>query len=249
MKKSALITGSSRGIGRAIAIRLAESMPVILNCRSDTEAVNEVLSTIKKNGGDGIIVRADVAEYEDVCRLFSTIKESGYWVHTLINNAGFARDKIVPFMKVDDWQSVVNCNLSGAFYCAKESISTMIAHRAGVIVNLSSVAGLHGQAGQVNYASAKAGLIGLTKSLAKELGRNDIRVNCVAPGFIETDMVNELRSHEKTKAWLEFAVNELIPLKRIGRPEEIAEIVSFLASSKASYMTGQIIEVDGGLCM
>ncbi len=249
IKKAALITGSSRGIGKAIALRLAKDMPVILNCRNDIAAAENVLNTIKENGGEGALICADGSKYDEVCQLFSRIKDSGYWVHTLINNAGITRDQVVTFMKIDDWQSVINCNLNSPFYCVKESVNAMIARRGGVIVNLSSISGLHGQLGQTNYSSAKAGMIGLTKSLAKELGRYNIRVNCVAPGLVETDMVNDLRKNEKTNAWLEFAVKELIPLKRIGEPEEIAELVHFLASNRASYMTGQIIEIDGGLCM
>jgi 3-oxoacyl-[acyl-carrier protein] reductase len=249
MKKAALITGSSRGIGRAIALRMADDMPVVLNCRSDIGAAEEVLQMIKNNGGDAIVVSADVSKHGDVCQMFRTIKESGYWVHTLINNAGIARDQLLPMMKIEDWQAVLDCNLSSAFYCAKESASTMITRRGGIIINVSSVAGLHGQVGQTNYASAKAGMIGLTKSLAKELGRHNIRVNCVAPGFVQTDMIDALQKNEKAKSWLEFAVKEMIPLKRIGEPKDIAELVHFLASAKASYMTGQILEVDGGLCM
>jgi 3-oxoacyl-[acyl-carrier protein] reductase len=249
MEKAALITGSSRGIGKAVLLRLSADMPVVIHCKEGMAAANALLDEILTAGGRAIVVRADVSNPNDVDDMFNTIRAAGYWVHTLVNNAGITRDQIVATMKLDDWHAVINTNLSGAFYCVKAAVSTMIARRSGNIVNISSVAGLHGQFGQTNYAAAKAGLVGMTKSLAKELGRSKIRVNCVAPGFVETDMLNTLRENPKTQEGLELATSKLIPLGRIGNPSEIAEVVHFLSSTKASYLTGQVIEVDGGMCL
>ncbi len=249
MQKIALVTGASRGIGKAIALRLAATMPVVVHCRGDMDAAQSVLEEVLAGGGQGIALAADIADAASVDQMFATIKESGYWVHTLVNNAGITRDQIVAAMKLDDWKDVLDTNLSGAFHCVKAAVGSMIARRSGNIINMSSVTGLHGQPGQTNYAAAKAGLIGMTKSLAKELGRNRIRVNCVAPGFIETDMLNAMRANPTASQWLDFAVSDMIPLHRIGAPKEVAELVHFLVSPLSSYITGQVIEIDGGLCI
>ncbi|MBS1159809.1 MAG: beta-ketoacyl-ACP reductase [Proteobacteria bacterium] len=249
MKKAALITGASRGIGRAIAGVLAESLPVVINYRNDESAALAVQAEIREKGGEALVIRADVADYEQVRRMFDEIRAADYWVHTLVNNAGIIRDQFAIMMGLDAWHAVINCNLNGAFYCVRESVQTMMARRAGNIINISSISGLHGQVGQSNYAASKAALTGLTKSLAKELGRFNVRVNCVAPGFIETDMGAELLSNEKMAKLLELARQELLPLRRWGKPADIAGVVQFLVSSQAAYMTGQVLEVDGGLSL
>jgi len=247
LKKAALITGSSRGIGKAIALALAESMPVVINYKGNADAAREVGAAVVEKGGEMILVQADVSNYEQVQQLFSITADAGYWIHTLVNNAGIARDQVVALMTIEAWHQVIDCNLNGAFYCIREAMPSMVARRSGSIINISSTSGLHGREGQANYSSAKAGLVGLTKSLARELGRYNIRVNCVAPGFIETDMVTASMAEEVTGKSVEQAKRGYLPLRRLGRPEEVAAVVQFLASGKASYMTGQTLEVDGGL--
>lgn len=249
MKKAALITGASRGIGRAIAVALAERLPVVINYHRNETAAAEVLSEIRAKGGEAIVVQADVADYAQVQRMFGEIRAADYWVHTLVNNAGIVKDQFAVMMAIEAWHEVINCNLNGAFYCVRESVQTMMTRRAGNIINISSISGLHGQPGQTNYAASKAALTGLTKSLAKELGRFNVRVNCIAPGFIETDMGTQLLANEKMAALLEVARKELLPLRRWGKPQDIAGVAQFLVSEQAAYMTGQVLEVDGGLSL
>lgn len=249
IRRAALVTGASRGIGRAIALTLARKMPVVVNYRSDEASAQAVAGAIREAGGEALLVQADVAVYADVQRMSDEIRAGGLWVHTLVNNAGITQDQIVALMPVARWQQVIDCNLNGPFYCAKEFSQTMISRRTGVIVNMSSISGLHGQPGQANYSASKAGLVGLTKTLAKELGCYGVRVNCVAPGFVDTDMVAALRVDAKVQARVDMAIQELTPLRRMGTPQEIADVVAFLVSDAAAYMTGQTLEVDGGLAM
>ena len=179
--------------------------------------------------------------------MFSQIRDSGCWVHTLVNNAGIAKDTLVAMMSQQSWRDVLSTNLDGSFYCARAAIPTMIARKAGQIVNVASVSALRAQVGQVNYSAAKAGMVAMTRGLSRELGRYGIRVNAVAPGFIETEMLVEMRANPRGQALLEQARDERIPLARFGTAQEVGQTVAFLCSSAASYVTGHVLVVDGGL--
>jgi 3-oxoacyl-[acyl-carrier protein] reductase len=241
-ERVALVTGASRGIGRAIALALArEGATVIVNYATRRETAEAVVNAITAQGGRAVAIAADVADAGQVEAMFKEVLGKFGRIDILVNNAGITRDNLLLRMKDADWEQVINTNLKGAFLCARAAAKAMLKQRWGRIINISSVVGLTGNAGQVNYASAKAGLIGLTKSLARELASRQITVNAVAPGFIETDMTKELAAEVRQ------AMLGSIPLGRFGQPEDVAEAVVFLASEKASYITGQVLVVDGGM--
>lgn len=242
--KCALVTGASRGIGRAIALRLAsEGAKVAINYASRAEAAEEVKSEIEKLGGTAIIYKADVANPDQVAAMIKDVSKEFGTIDILVNNAGITRDGLLLRMKDEDFDAVLNANLKSMFYTIKNVSRLMMKKRSGRIVNMSSVVGLTGNAGQVNYAAAKAGVVGLTKSVAKELAARNITVNAVAPGFIRTDMTKILSDDVKEK------LSESIPLGRMGEAEDIANVVLFLVSDAASYITGQVVTVDGGMTM
>ncbi|MEC9452409.1 MAG: 3-oxoacyl-[acyl-carrier-protein] reductase [Cyanobacteriota bacterium] len=240
--QTALITGASRGIGRAVALALAEAgAEVVVNYSSSADAAEEVVQAITSNGGSAYAIKANVAEEDAVDQLIKTVLERSSSLDILINNAGITRDGLLMRMKTEDWQTVVNLNLTGVFLCTRAVARTMLKQKSGRIINITSVVGLMGNAGQANYAAAKAGVVGLTKSTAKEVASRGITVNAVAPGFITTDMTKELDSEPILAA---------IPLGSFGTPEQVAGAVRFLAADPAAaYITGQVLQVDGGMLM
>ncbi|SCM80511.1 3-oxoacyl-(acyl-carrier-protein) reductase [uncultured Sporomusa sp.] len=240
----AIVTGASRGIGRAVAIALAKvGAKVVINYAGNAEAAEEVRTFITDNGGQVITVKADVADADAVDSLVKQAIDTYGKIDILVNNAGITRDSLLMRMKDEDWDAVMNTNLKGIFYCTKAVTKSMMKQRSGKIINMTSVVGLMGNAGQANYAAAKAGVIGFTKSMAKELASRGITVNAIAPGFIATDMTHGLS--EQVKADLEAK----IPLSRLGEAEDVAAAVVFLASQSANYITGQTLNVDGGMVM
>ncbi|MCD8013995.1 MAG: 3-oxoacyl-[acyl-carrier-protein] reductase [Lachnospiraceae bacterium] len=240
--KIALVTGAGRGIGRAIALTLAGyGADVAVNyCGSEAKAL-ETAEEIRAMGRRAITVQADVSLQADCERMFKEVSEQLGVPDILVNNAGITRDNLTLRMSEDDFDRVVNTNLKGTFFCMKLAGKQMLRKRYGRIISLSSIVGLHGNAGQINYSAAKAGVVGMTKSLAKELAGRGITVNAVAPGYIDTDMTAALSDAQKE------AIQKQIPLGKIGQPQDIAETVAFLASDKAAYITGQVISVDGGM--
>ena len=242
--KVALVTGASRGIGRAIALKLAaEGAKVAINYAGNTAKAEKVKAEIEKNGGEAILVQADVADSAAVETMVNTVVEKFGQIDILVNNAGITRDGLLMRMKDEDFDAVINTNLKGVFYCTKLVSKLMMKKRSGRIINMASVVGLMGNAGQTNYAAAKAGVIGFSKSAAKELAARGITVNMVAPGFIDTDMTAAMTDKAK-----EMTLTG-IPLNRMGTPEDVANAVAFLVSDNASYITGQVINVDGGMVM
>jgi 3-oxoacyl-[acyl-carrier protein] reductase len=242
--KTAIVTGGSRGIGKAVALRLAEEGADVAVCASRTLDAAAVLATqIEELGSRAMAVKADVSHSEEVDQLLESVMEAWGKVDILVNNAGITRDGLLLRMKEEDWDAVLDVNLKGAFLCTKAVARHMMKARSGRIVNISSVTGIMGNAGQANYASSKAGLIGFTKSVAKELGARGITSNVVAPGFIPTDMTNEL------SADVQEALKKQIPLGKMGTTEDIAAAVAFLVSNDAAYITGQVLVVDGGMVM
>jgi len=242
--KIAIVTGASRGIGRAIALELAQrGARVVVNYHRSAEAAAEVVATIEAAGGQATAVQADVGDFEQAAGLIQAALDAFGRVDILVNNAGTTHDQLLMLMKEEDWDDVLRTNLKSMFNCCKAVARLMVRQRWGRIINISSISGIAGQGGQTNYAASKAGVIGFTKSLAKELGPRNITVNVVAPGFVPTDLTAGLPEELKQK------MIEMTPLRRMGRPEEIAYAVVFLASDEASFTTGEILTVDGGLVM
>lgn len=240
--KVAIVTGASRGIGKAIALALAHSgANVVVNYASSGEAAEQVVTEITGAGGKAIALQADVSKGDQVDSLLNATIEKWNSVDVLVNNAGITRDTLLLRMKPEDWQAVIDLNLTGVFLCTRAVSKVMLKQRAGRIINISSVAGQMGNPGQANYSAAKAGVIGFTKTVAKELAPRGITVNAVAPGFITTDMTSNVNSDEILK---------YIPLGRYGQPEEVAGLVRFLAAdAAAAYITGQVFNIDGGMVM
>ena len=242
--KVALVTGASRGIGRAVAISLARiGATVVINYAGNQKAAEEVEKEIHSLGGKAILIQADVSKAEAVDGMIKSIVEQCGRIDILVNNAGITRDTLLMRMNESDWDDVINTNLKGIFLCTKAVSKIMMKQRAGKIVNMTSVVGLMGNAGQANYAAAKAGVIGFTKSMAKELAGRGINVNAVAPGFIATDMTATLSDQVKED------LSKAIPLSRLGEADDVAKAVMFLVSDYASYITGQTLNVDGGMVM
>lgn len=238
----AIVTGASRGIGRAIALQLAfESAKVVVNYASSSTAADQVVAEITAAGGEAVAIQADVSQENQVDTLIKTTLEKFQRVDILVNNAGITRDTLLLRMKLEEWQAVIDINLTGVFLCTKAVSKIMLKQRSGRIINIASVAGQMGNPGQANYSAAKAGVIGFTKTVAKELSSRGITVNAVAPGFIATDMTSDIKAE---------GILQYIPLGRFGQPEEIAGMVRFLASDPAAaYITGQVFNVDGGMVM
>lgn len=241
-RRTVVVTGGARGIGRAICLAFAgPDTRIYLNYSSSDAAARETQQLIVDAGGNAVALRADVAAEDEVAAFFETILSETGRLDVLVNNAGITRDGILVRMKASDWDDVLNINLKGTFNCTRIAAKAMMKQRYGRIVNITSIVGVSGNAGQANYAASKAGIVGFTKSVAKEFASRNITANAVAPGYIETDM---------TASMSEKARNEMlksIPLSRAGKPEDIASVVEFLASEKASYITGQVIHVSGGM--
>lgn len=242
--KIAIVTGASRGIGRATALELARhGANVVVNYAGNAQKAEEVVAEIKALGQEAFAIQADVSSSEQVQQMVKQTLDSFGRIDILVNNAGITRDNLLMRMKEEDWDSVINTNLKGVYNCAKAVTRPMMKQREGRIINVTSVVATLGNAGQANYVAAKAGVIGLTKTLARELANRNILVNAVAPGFIETDMTDELSEEVKEQMLAQ------IPLNQLGKPEQVAKVIRFLASSDADYMTGQTIHVSGGMVM
>ncbi|NLC04834.1 MAG: 3-oxoacyl-[acyl-carrier-protein] reductase [Tissierellia bacterium] len=243
-RKIALVTGGSRGIGREIALALAkEGNNIAISYGNNKDRAMEVVNEIKSFGVDAIAVKSDVSISEDVTNLVKSVEESLGTVDILVNNAGITKDNLLIRMTEEDWDKVMDVNLKGVFLCTKAVSRSMMKKRYGKIINITSVVGITGNAGQGNYAASKAGVIGFTKSMAKELASRGIRVNAVAPGFIQTDMTDVLKEEIKAD------MLKIIPLNTMGNPSDIANLVVFLASEKSDYITGQVIKIDGGMAI
>ena len=241
--KTAIVTGASRGIGAAIAHRLCEVGANVVICSRSTETISETATTLKDKGYSIHAMAADISKKEDVEALVEKTIEQFSQIDILVNNAGITRDMLLMRLKDEDWDAVLQTNLTGTMYCTRAVLRPMIRQKSGNIINISSVIGLMGNAGQASYAAAKAGIIGLTKTTAKEVGTRGITVNAIAPGFITTDMTAQIPEEFQEKAL------DLIPLQNFGAPEDVADAVCFLVSDAARYITGQTLQVDGGMVM
>ena len=241
-RKGAIVTGGSRGIGRAICIRLAKAgYNIAFNYQSNDEVANETVKLCEYEGAKVLAVKFDISDSEKCASFVSEAAAFLGTVDVLVNNAGITKDNLLPRMKDEELECVLNVNLKGSFYMMREVSKIMLRKRKGSIINMSSVVGLTGNAGQVNYSASKAAVIGMTKSLAKELGSRKIRVNAIAPGMIETDMTTSLPDNVKA------AICDSIPFREMGRPDDVAAVVEFLAGDSSRYITGQVINVDGGM--
>jgi 3-oxoacyl-[acyl-carrier protein] reductase len=239
--KYALVTGGSRGIGRAISVKLVSlDYHVLVNYKSNEAEARQTLALIEQAGGSGELLRFDVSDSQQVDTVINKWNEEheDNYVEVLINNAGIRKDILMMWMENNDWRDVLNTNLDGFFYVTRALLKNMLIKKYGRIINIVSLSGLKGLPGQVNYSAAKAAVIGATKALAQEIGKKNVTVNAVAPGFIRTDMTKDLNENE---------LKSMIPLNRFGLPEEVAEVVCFLASEKSSYITGEVISINGGL--
>jgi 3-oxoacyl-[acyl-carrier protein] reductase len=241
--KTAFVTGAARGIGREIALRLAEAGADVAICDLDITSAEATANEVRAKGRKSIAVVGDVSKESDVEAMMTSVVDAFGKLDILVNNAGITRDGLVIRMKESDWDLVLNVNLKSAFLCSREALKIMMKARTGKIVNIASVVGLMGNGGQANYSASKAGLIGLTKTLAREFAGRSITVNAVAPGFIKTAMTDKLSDKEKEK------LSSQIPMQKLGMPSDIADAVLFLASDLSAYITGQVLTVDGGLVM
>lgn len=243
-EKIAIVTGGTRGIGKALALELAKNgCNIAFNYNKNTDAANALVKEIEAMGAKAVSFQVNAASFEGAKSMVKEVKETFGRIDFLVNNAGITRDKLLALMSESDWDDVINTNLKSVYNFSKAVITQMIKQRSGNILNITSVSGLVGIAGQVNYSSSKAGMVGFTKALAKEVGKANITVNAIACGFIETDMTSVLPQEYKDK------MIEMIPVRRFGKPEEIAKVAAFLLSDDAKYITGHVISVDGGLAI